>query len=151
MKSLINYCNVVNVDIHKFICGMWVSTFIGNRLHGSLATSGFVLGITVPAIHGTIISGFERNFALLFAIRTNSLMHFPRTSVIASILKTHTIPPSYTDACYRHRLLIYKNLWLSRPSAGGLMVLAACRLLLSGTRWHCPRVDIYSTLFALES
>jgi hypothetical protein len=56
-----------------------------------LATAVFVLGIAVPAIHWSVFSGFERNFALLFTIRTDGFMHLSRTSVVSSILKTHVL------------------------------------------------------------
>ena len=58
-----------------------------------LATAVFVLGKTVPAIHWTVFSGFERNFTLLFAVRTDSFMHLSRTPVVSSILKSHVISP----------------------------------------------------------
>jgi len=51
----------------------------------------FVLGKTVPAIHGTVFSGLERNFALLFAVRADSLMHLSRPPVVSSVLKRHIL------------------------------------------------------------
>lgn len=50
-----------------------------------------MLGKTFPAIHRTIFSGFERNFALFFAVRTDGFMHLSRTSVVSSILKIHVL------------------------------------------------------------
>jgi hypothetical protein len=61
----------------------------GLRNHLFLATALFVLGKTIPAIHWTIFPGFERDFALLFAVGTDGLMHLSRTSVVLSILKSH--------------------------------------------------------------
>jgi|WetSurSiteA1Bulk_404760.scaffolds.fasta_scaffold05146_5 hypothetical protein len=54
-----------------------------------LTTAIFVLGKTVLAIHGTIFPGFKRDFAFLFAVRTDGLMHLSRTSIVSSILKSH--------------------------------------------------------------
>jgi hypothetical protein len=56
-----------------------------------LTTAIFMLGITVLAIYRTIFPGFERNFTLLFTVRTNSLKHLSRTSVVLSILKRHSL------------------------------------------------------------
>ncbi len=58
-----------------------------------LTTAVFVLGKTIPAIHRTVFSGLERNFTLLFAVRTDRFMHLSRTSVVSSILKSHVISP----------------------------------------------------------
>ena len=58
-----------------------------------LTTTILVFGKTVPAIHRTIFPGFERDFALLFAIGTDGLMHLSRTSIVSSILKSHAISP----------------------------------------------------------
>ena len=55
-----------------------------------LTTAIFVLGKTVLAIHRTIFPGFERDFALLFAVRTDGLMHLSWTSIVSSILKSHS-------------------------------------------------------------
>jgi hypothetical protein len=50
-----------------------------------------MLGITVPAIHRTVLSGFERNFTLLFAVRADGFMHLSRTSVVSSFLEIHVL------------------------------------------------------------
>jgi len=57
----------------------------------------FVLGITVPAIHRTVFPRPERDFALLLAIRTDSLMHLSRTSIVSSIFKRHIDSPVFID------------------------------------------------------
>jgi hypothetical protein len=62
-----------------------------------LATAIFVLGKTVPAIHRAIFSWFERNFAFLFTIGADSLMHLSGTSIVSSILKSHIISPVFAD------------------------------------------------------
>lgn len=56
-----------------------------------LTTAIFVLGKTVPAIHWTVFSGLKRNFALLFAVRTDCFMHLSRTPVVFSILESHVL------------------------------------------------------------
>ena len=63
-----------------------------------LTTAIFVLGKAVPAIHRTVFSGFEGNFAFLFAIGTDSLVHLSGSSVKSSILKSHIISPRYRCA-----------------------------------------------------
>jgi hypothetical protein len=62
-----------------------------SRLELFLTAAIFVLGKTILAIHRTIFSWFERDFALLFAIGTDRLMHFSGTSIVSSILKSHII------------------------------------------------------------
>jgi hypothetical protein len=62
-----------------------------------LASAFFVLGKTIPAIHGAIVPGFKRNFAFLFAVGTDSLKHLSRTSIELSILKSHFLFLHDTD------------------------------------------------------
>jgi hypothetical protein len=56
-----------------------------------LAAAIFVLGKTLPAIHWTVFPGFERDFALFFAVGADGLMHLSRTSIVLSILKSHLV------------------------------------------------------------
>ena len=43
------------------------------------------------AINGTVSAGFEWDFAILFATRANSLVHFLRSTAEPAILKSHVL------------------------------------------------------------
>jgi len=56
---------------------LWKGTTQHSEYWGclSLANGIFMLWKTIPAIHRTILPGFERDFALFFAVGTYGLMH----------------------------------------------------------------------------
>ena len=67
---------------------------VGRRKTRALLTAAIlVLWKTISAINRTIFSGFKGNFTLFFAVRTDSFVHLSRTSVISSVLKSHSISP----------------------------------------------------------
>jgi hypothetical protein len=105
-----------------------------------LSTAIFMLGKAVPAIHRTIFPGFKRNFALLFTVCTDGLMHLSRTSVISSILKSHDlflhVIDIFTDIDYRpckydNHLIAYSRSF--RLKANGFFLGSGPRLL---SRWR---------------
>ena len=69
-----------------------------------LTAAIFALGVTVFAVNRTVFPGFEGNFALFFAIRTNRFVHLPRPSVI-STLKSHTLSPFFRVLILKYQLI----------------------------------------------
>ena len=49
------------------------------------------------AINGTVSAGFEWDFAILFATRANSLVHFLRPTAEPTILKSHVLSFLFYD------------------------------------------------------
>ena len=56
---------------------------------GLAAALALPLRETFFAINGTVPAGLEWDFAILFAARANSLMHFLRSTTEPAILKSH--------------------------------------------------------------
>ena len=62
-----------------------------------------MLGETILAIHRTIFSRLERNFAFLAAIAACRLVHFSGpVIVLTAALKSHTTPPDYVVVLRRY-------------------------------------------------